>query len=669
MVQPSFKFVEIADYNPSNTDEILQGLNTIKLIVTPSQEPTFLQDDIIKKALEIADVALRHFSTISQKARQSLVEIAKLMILDQPVKKMDQEASQKTFIKVTKLFLRSKEIGKSICTMSSLLTPAREFMDTIDEETSDRCSAFVKLAIKHFDRLDSVPQENLVEVKRLTLLAQPQHLFMDVPKKTFYFTIIEVFSDFKIEDKAIKPPSEAIPKPRLATWREPHLPPAKQRDAVDKFMDLLSDDYSSGSTFFSYAEIGTDQTSLEERNLKAFMYPREKVKKDQIALISRLFEGIIKDYVPYLLQCTPESPLYLLSDQIKAQFIKRFPKTALQAFFQEPRNISDREIKLICCVFSKITMFFQDLNKCRVPAEANLSVDVEQREIIKRMNVLRGPSKKVIIPDDLDRKVVHQNLLAQAQELIHNIGKSDKSSLERDLETPGFLLSLIILECFDRAFSPYTFSLIIDRLLADQIDLENPEKSIKTPPLAQYDSSNKVFSETIGTIIVQLATEIIKCGNPTGVTNAVAEILKILIERFKVTIGETIQKFLNELTNSECSILPILFTQHILFRKDQTGAYQPTLLSQFKKDKEQQAAFQQSVEYRLFQRLFPIIVEAVNKKSAVGAMLIKNASSVEEFCKNLARSLWRLSQQEMLLKMLLSYLIEGINEAVVDQKP
>jgi len=668
MISNDFRIVEILDYDPYNTEEILQGLNTAKLLVTPSTQPSFLSDEITKKALDITSVALKHFNTINQKARRLLIEITHLVTLDQPLKKIDQETSHKNVNKVVELIIESKEINKAICIMSSLLTPAREFMENVEQDTSDRCCILVKLALKHFEKLDAIRQENLVETKRLTLLPQPQHLFLNPLKKKFYCGIIETFAGFDIDNKTIKPPPEGMPKPKIATWREPPLPEARQRDAVDKFVDMLSEDYGNASSYFSYAEIKRDNTLVDERKLRAFMNPREQVKKDQIALISRLFEGIIKDYLPYILQCSPESPLYLLNDQIKAQFIKKFPKTALQAFFQEPRNISSRETKLICQVFGKMTCFFQDLNKCKVAAEANLSIEIEQQEIIKRMNILRGPSKKVIVPDNLDRKVVHQNLLFQAQELIHNIGKSEKSSLERDLETPGFLLSLILLECFDRAFSPYTFSLIIDRLLEDVIDLDNPEKSIKAPSLKQYDASDKNFSESIGSIVVLLANEIIKSGNPTGVTGAVAEILKFVIERLKMTIGDNIQKFLNELTNSECSILPILFMQHILFQKDKEGNYHSTLLSQFKRDKDQQAAFQLSVEHRLFQRLFPLIVETVKKKSTAAALFMNKTSSVEEFCRNLTKSLWRLSQQEMLLKLLLSYLLEGINEAIVNEK-
>lgn len=661
------RFVEINDYNPSNTEELLQGINTIRVLVTPSQEPSFLSEEDIKKAMEITNVALRNFTTLPQVIRLALTETSTLLMSDQPLKKLDQQNAQKHFHRVVKLFANSKEIAKSFAIVHNLLGPGREFMDELDQETIDRCCNLVKFAIKYFDYLDSIRQENLIQLKEIHKIRQPQHLFLNTTQKTFYFAIVTIFANFKLEDKEVKPLPELIPKPKMAVVRE-QLGPAKPKDAVDKFVDLLSEEYGNASAYFSYTEISKDQTSMEERKFAAFMQPREKVKKDQIILISRLFEGIIKDYVPYLLQCTPESPLYLLGDQIKAQFVKRFPKTALQAFFQEPRNISGRETKLICSIFAKITMFFQDLNKCKVPAEASLSVEIEQREIIKRMNKLRGSNRKIIIPDDLDRKTVHQNLLAQAQELIHNLGKNEKSTLERDLETPGLLLSLVCLEIFDRAFSPYTFNLILDRLLEDNIDLVDPEKTLKTPPLQQYDASNKIFSETIGTTVVQLANEIIKSGNPSGVTNVVAKILMVGIEEFKIWIGETIQKFLNELTNSECTILPILFTQHILFRKDKDGNYQPTLLNQFKKDKDQQAAFQQSVEHRLFNRLFPLIVETVKKRSTMGALFISNASSVEEFCKNLTRSLWRLSQQEMLLKLLLSYLLEGINEAITNDK-
>lgn len=651
------------DYQTPTPLVIKEGLGTLIQFIKPDPSPAQIPGSLLDDALAITEIALKHFNSIGRNNQKGLFEIAQYLTMPQPQRGLGAQQFEEYYKKIAILFCSFGGIKESIRAITMLLTPLCDDMRELSETAMEEYCIFAKIGIKFFHLLHPKRQKHFVKLQQYTMHEQ-EDLFETPWKKLFYNKVLSIFAGCNLNTNEINPSPALALQPQIVIWRDPTLTSSKPADVFDKIVNLVTDgvEGNASTILTDIPEMRGPSHVNNEILKKALIEAREKLRLEQIKVISRFFEGVLEHYVPHLLQSEHTSPIFLLMDLIQTEFKESFPKTAFSIFFQNPRDVSNREKRFLTAILTKVSQFMTDLNLCRVKKEADTLAPVaEEALIIRRLNKIRP----TVVPDSLDRKALLKNLFDLCKQFTHTLWLGTHKSLNKKSSVPELMLALFMLELFDRILTPHTFNLIITRLLESTLNLAGPDDNApKKPP--KKDAAYKEYSKTIGTILFNLGTELIKCGDPEGVTKTAADSIQKILKNMTESIGDAFQDKMNDLSNSECTLLPILFLQHVMF-KTEDGLNVPTLLEQFKTSQKEKADLQKKVETNLANKLHPLITEVVQNQNAVAGFLVSNVGSVKKFADNLSKFLWRLTQQELLVKVLLGYILEGINEALAKE--
>ncbi len=379
-----------------------------------------------------------------------------------------------------------------------------------------------------------------------------------------------------------------------------------------------------------------------------------RAAQEQIQVIAKFWKDLVTHY---LLAMHEDSPCQVLKDEILAELNETLPGIVAELFFQTPRNVNSLEKRFILCLLREFENFFCHYIQTIKPRALDITDDGELQLIEKlskknKYKIIDGTYEEKV--KDL-RKQMYKHLLAQMQRLIPFLFNKCSRSITVGERVSSLIISMGLLEIFNRAFTPASFSLVVGRFMTDMFSFETHHQL----PSQTRDCSDKQFSDTAGGILTGMGRSIVAMGEPEGLLmTPMTSLLNVVMSCAKRQIGDFFQMKLNEATHDESPYKPFRFLHHIFFRND-NGKIVPTLFEQFPTSQQEMRDLQQRVSESLSNNLHPMLVGIVQEKSSLGGKLI-SSDSVRNYCNRLTQRLYNLSQRELVLKVFLARLLEEI---------
>lgn len=433
--------------------------------------------------------------------------------------------------------------------------------------------------------------------------------------------------------------------------------------------------------------------------------------------ITDFFRNVIVQYFPVMIHASSDSCFYLMKEQIGQDFEGIFPEIAEKLYEQTPVHLDDRDRKLIIGVLKSVGLFFSHLNYAltkhpekttnategeillnqlktmheemhkkkelgsdldnrlgqfisklnqavAITDSDKISLEKEEDFLINEINKKRHQiGKKTVLSNGLHKQKVFKLLRSYLNDLINEMNP-DESHQSKFIRLYSYLFLV------ENLFSPYAFSVIIDRILVDGLCFEdaNVEKNHlqTTKGMKQGDD---LFAKELGAEIYAILNELMGLGAPAGATHLLAKSLQTFVYYKSDKIGARAAENLSEILATPTLIRPIILLDQLLF-KDVGSVRVPSLLEFFAMRDDKKKKFQAELEKRIDTKLYNFLLKTLNEKvsknekaskvSKAAVWTATQTSSLKAFCNTLSTHLYRLTQQPKLLQMLFIYIAEGI---------
>jgi hypothetical protein len=595
------------------------------------------------KAWDTFIAVIKDLDQLSEPQRAQVYEIICLASTILPTDPLKIENGRK----IVKNLEAVGRLSQSLCFITNLLTKT----ENIPPLWINNGIGQLTLACRYFVELKPESQGQIVVIQNLAqaVWIPPLHAGNDLLP-----SILKALKSKKIEPVSAPVPiaveKKEAPQPSAPSVKPPvvvHPPQHKQPDFFDWVAHTVVDivapqkpkelvDSLSSSNF---VKLDSEEDSPPDEK-KAFLKHLEgphAIRMQQTKTITHFCKDLLTYYLPSLLKITKESPLFTLKGDWTQEFEKQFPDLALQLFFHDPRNVSAREVNVICSVLEQVHNFFQNYGDW--PASAN----------------------------EIDKLIIAE-LKSLFQELASDPLDYEEEKIEK-LKTPVVvhtLGALLIADALNRIITPYHLCLILDRILDDSFDLDAIHQPI--PDQKFFTGRDAKFNTDVGKIIQKLGEFCLKLGNPTGVFSFAADhILKPLLLSQKSVIATTIQQAINQATNTECPIKLILFLDHLLFKREAGKDPIPICLEKIFAEEPDRIHMQSDVAIRVQNKVYQLLLKAIKEKSALAAWGVDKISSIEGFCKSLVSQIWNIVQDPKHLKLLTYYLVMGFRQGIAQK--
>lgn len=655
----------VCDY-VSNDTRRAETLVTIKKFL----DKIDLDETALTSAQQSFAAALKLFPSESSENQQTLINLSALLI-----KPKESHSENPIFKSLIQHFVALNEIDNSLTEIGKFLAmPPNQ----IEKNALTNARKLAKFTLVFFELQTKERQEAVSRIKMLLGSLPKPGEESSVETRKLYRQITNVFNPKPKEVQSKSGKSRSRSKSVSVTTKEPSPKQASsllsnsskpklekpQRDFWDKFLgkakgvqkdvkNAFFKKFTSKKTpsiepLTEDFEVANCQLSLEiEDAINKRIREAQELKKQQIETICKCVKLTFEHYIFALSNLSPS-----IIEDVKGELTTQMPILVEKFFFQDPRNVSTREKKIVQALLNQLGAFFRDYNTGKLKGYlATIRTNLVSK--------IRKDNKSLKEPDENDLQwVIYQQILQLIKILLFDPKTKDEKS---NPNLPLFYkcLSSMITEFLERVLTPYSIARIIERFLND-LDLQNPDQQENKQ---SYDTSDTDFSKEIGKAIHLLYSQLIVLGEVKGmnVMSLIATILKEGLGVFSSSIGRRLQMALNKTTSSECTMAPVQFFFQLFFQKI-NEEYKPTTLLN-KKSKSEQKDYQDFVAEKMSNKINPIIKEEVKKKNFIARKvgeLVISFKSVEAFCNILCSKLLTIVLDETLLKTLFIYLISGL---------
>lgn len=325
----------------------------------------------------------------------------------------------------------------------------------------------------------------------------------------------------------------------------------------------------------------------------------------------------------------------------------------LQGFIRLFMNSKSKVEKIVAACKEKAAKEFETIQKKDKLKEGTPEFLAARKEAFKEARQIE--SNLVVKELYTQLQLTPEDFLLSLRKLISEL----VPALNRDPQDPFGLLKTptdqlldkagvrMFMQAFDVVTKPRHVAYSVEALLKKPLDLETKEVSpAKLSPSKQLDTK---FSETMGTILKELATDLLRTDSWWR-DGAVQFLMKLLQNR----LGNWIQMALVDLKASDCSMRSFLLVAHIISCVEDEGIV-TTLTAMQKED--------------------PGLSERVQAKikERVKALIEKNVpvftGQVITITDNLVETMWpEFMQNEEVLRLFFFYLLKGFNEFLKPSK-
>lgn len=379
-------------------------------------------------------------------------------------------------------------------------------------------------------------------------------------------------------------------------------------------------------------------------------------RKKIVGIISGFFIRFIRVYYPHFFPKGKHLGVDLSAYLIQT-FETHFPDVVPYLFFSLPTSFGKKEMNNFTCIFKKAVLFLHDYN--------DALESVRTRE--SRFDGKPPEDQELVIlhwiKENRLRERIGNKTLSSPSDIMALLGQTIEETILlslppkiKDSTHPSILrLSVAmaaghLLPVFDRLLAPDVFTFAIKRFLTgDSLKLDPETEDVD---LRAFGKGSKEFDKEIGIEIEKLSKEIFRLGSASTGLSAIQKIAM----GFKETIAAAIQLKIRAVYASESTLLPILVLNHLLFQDEK-----PICLHYFTQEEKEQKREQEKMREEL-----GFLIRAKIKELTAGpAFSIAMAfTSIESFTDELGKALVDLIHRPALIRLLLVYLLTGLNEGL-----
>lgn len=323
----------------------------------------------------------------------------------------------------------------------------------------------------------------------------------------------------------------------------------------------------------------------------------------------------------------------------------------------EPRQISESDKQLILLLLTRIDNFFSAYAKAL--KDSNLqqltdlpSIPSEEEVMIHALSKAglfgqteEAKNKKWTIETILEKVSYHTT------EFVEWIAKKNDWDDEKKA-LPHCLAPLISMGIFNRFISKDTLSYLLDRICDPSFNPQMaPPPQTNTSPA--YDSQ---FSLEAGKHMRSIFNNGLGLINSSTVVSKLSDIVQGVYPQLEKTMGNKIQHILHQILQDTCVSAPFFLLDQLLFQTEHEEKYftwkQWCSLSHGEKEKRVR-----ELPDKLLQKVYQILRGDLKKISDASGWIDEYYKTISSA---LSQKIFRLSQQERLLKLMVLYILEGL---------
>jgi len=395
-----------------------------------------------------------------------------------------------------------------------------------------------------------------------------------------------------------------------------------------------------------------------------FLHLREALKKQMPALIKSMTMSVV--------------------DTLKDE--KLGPKFAVLGLdyltplcFKKSNDSPDFKKQLILHILSSIKEFLTDLNSCLVEVYKNdkpqENIKDEETILIHLINrKLKSKGMRIIVPDHQNAAEIRKNIRGEIEDILNLWFDSQSAEKDPKRQLMIFLLNSYLSKMIDRVLSPDTLCILINRLLDTPLTFDNSALKTTSTTAKSPDLLDKKYTKNLSTLLHDLFFEIIKMGETSSILTSIIEFLEPIVKSKMKDAAKEAHKNIDEAVKKEfindTIIGPIIFLDQFLYdkAKEESSAdmftRKPSLTKFASMTPPEFKEIRQRVDKDIKRRPSEKVRELIDNNLSFPLRMGLKALNIEKFCQNLTERLYRLSQQELLMKILLSYIKKGLIKAL-----
>lgn len=630
------------DYT-SFSQTISASLNQISDFIETIERPYKERiDPLTNTQIDVAEIALNRFKELDSDAQKVIFHIIE-RLTEQRIEKCYDGKTRDCYLAILQLWARFDYLQTAIGSLSLFLTPAR-FTLPLSSEALNRSQCILAFAVKHFKMMDADSQMQINYLAQMVKIPPLPDLLKEPRCKRYQF-LLNLLNTIPLSQQigqlsphpSSNPHRSQLPVHSPIMWKEPiPNPPQSNSSSPEKkpikfFKEFanhflppeLSVTAFEKNCVFLPAVFSKEALASIEASEEKEWEENVRTKQAQLKKICILSNNLCKIYFP----------LSWIEDQNYQQeflnnFEKEFPPVAKMLFFNPPSKATSLQFQIIYNSLSQVVLFLKGINteNSSSPKLSKEELHNQLTEILKRLYYRWQPQKTPI------------------NELCAVFTVSSCMQMIKFLSNPD------------------SFYFLLERLLSpDPFDLD--DLSTKTIPLEMF-STHKKLTEQFGDILEELGKEFIRLGDPKWTAKALSKGLKLIVSFKKEFFAQKIQQVVHQIKNSPCSMKPILVLHHLFFRREK-DILQATWFEWKNLDPEEKKKRIQMLECVFNSRLYQVIYTEIESQNRIIGWMADNADSIKEFCQTLSQSLWQTFRQEDNLKLLLLYLLRGVENALI----
>lgn len=424
---------------------------------------------------------------------------------------------------------------------------------------------------------------------------------------------------------------------------------------------------------------------LGEYLIKVFQPEDSNYNVELIQLIA----FVLQNNIPGPAESASEVLLEKLKDQrLNTELTALLKNILLDSFFPKPVNVTDTNKKVIVAILASIKEYLANLNSAiGSRSKAPTSLPDPQAQIAASMYQHLFLPAGIFYGKAGDNSIQFNeyHIRAQLEDLLLLIIFPETKPADATFTQKIIVMSIAAFahKILSDIFKPDTFQIIFERLLADPLFLENPFEP--NQPSHDFDDSDKEFSKNLDINIKAICTEVVKLSSDNYLFRKAGETALGLIP----SLGDRVQRELNKIFNSGVSLVPILYPMQVFYKlKPARTVMVPSSMSPQAKSEIRQSLLQERFFKTLTdQQRVPVLKnvmmekteEAALRKQRLDKQILGEDQRLEKLIEkvlpfgtrdlalDLLRKLYVFSTNDLILKILLIYIIDGLKKGLTKE--
>ena len=424
------------------------------------------------------------------------------------------------------------------------------------------------------------------------------------------------------------------------------------------------------------------------RNFETYLAKAvDPMSADHLHGLVELICYIIQHNIPEPIKAAVEVIGYKLKDKkLNDELMVLIGKMLTEKFFSNPHDIDPLTKKLVVALLSSIKDFLTLLNTITLTIdslpgeystkEAKIAVYMYQH--VSSNGLLN--SKSALGIDQIDL-----NIRLQLEELLWIVLFPEEDQKTKDIPLTHKMTSISLAayaqKMISTLFTPLSLQILFDRLLTDPINMENPFEK-KLPPSNKYAIDDPLFSKNLDELIKGICAQVIRL----GIENSIARSMGEKLLTFAPSLGDIIQKQMKRIFQSGVTLLPFLLSMQFLYKLKQVNIGNPISTNKHVVQAKQQALFLETLKAGKRQPMLNHFLKSTSEDMAKlqnkvdRQILDSHNKRLEDLIEKLMpfgtrnltlellRKLYRLSREDLILKVLLAFCIDGLKKALKPDK-